>query len=179
MSRIGNAPVAIPKGVTISQSGRTLSAKGPKGTLSFDVPEGITLEQADGRLVFKRKGDDQRTRALHGMARARVANLVQGVAAGFTRELEIIGVGYRAAVKGQTLELTLGYSHPISYALPDGVKAEVTKDGKVILSGIDRVALGQTASDIRDFRPPEPYKGKGIKYADETILRKEGKRGKK
>ncbi|MBC8069411.1 MAG: 50S ribosomal protein L6 [Deltaproteobacteria bacterium] len=179
MSRIGNAPVALPKGVTVSQSGTTISAKGPKGTLSFEMPAGITLEQSADRIVFKRGAEDRRSRAMHGMARARVANLVHGVAQGYTRELEIIGVGYRAAVKGQTLELTLGYSHPISYALPDGVKAEVTKDGKVILSGVDRVALGQTASDIRDFRPPEPYKGKGIKYAEETILRKEGKRGKK
>jgi large subunit ribosomal protein L6 len=179
MSRIGNAPVALPKGVTVSQSGRTVSAKGPKGTLSFEMPDGITLEQGTDRIVFKRGGEDRRSRAMHGMARARVANLVHGVALGYTRELEIIGVGYRAAVKGQSLELTLGYSHPISYALPDGVKAEVTKDGKVILSGVDRVALGQTASDIRDFRRPEPYKGKGIKYAEETILRKEGKRGKK
>ena|SRR5690242_55353 len=179
MSRIGNAPVTVPKGVTITTSGRTLSAKGPKGTLSFEMPDGISLEQGDGKLVFKRGGDDRKSRAMHGMARARVANLVTGVAAGYTRELEIVGVGYRAAVKGQTLELTLGYSHPISYQLPDGVKAEVTKEGKVILTGVDRVALGQTASDIRDFRPPEPYKGKGIKYASENILRKEGKRGKK
>jgi large subunit ribosomal protein L6 len=179
MSRIGNAPVTIPKGVTVTTSGRTLSAKGPKGTLSFEMPDGITLEQAEGKLVFKRGDDERRTRAMHGMARARVANLVHGVAQGYTRELEIIGVGYRAAVKGQTLELTLGFSHPISYQLPDGVKAEVTKEGKVILTGVDRVTLGQTASDIRDFRPPEPYKGKGIKYASETILRKEGKRGKK
>ncbi len=179
MSRIGNAPVTLPKGVTLTTVGRTVSAKGPKGTLTFEIPDGVTMEQADGRLVFKRAGDDNRSRAMHGMVRARIANLVTGVATGFTRELEIIGVGYRAAVKGQVLELTLGYSHGVSYQLPAGVSAEVAKDGRVILTGADRVALGQCASDIRSFRPPEPYKGKGVKYAGETILRKEGKRGKK
>lgn len=179
MSRIGNAAVAVPKGVTLTTAGRTVSAKGPKGTLSFEIPEGVEMEQADGRLTFKRAANDNRHRAMHGMVRARVANLITGVSTGFTRELEIIGVGYRAAVKGQVLELTLGYSHGVSYTLPDGVKAEVTKENKVILTGADRVALGQCASDIRDFRPPEPYKGKGVKYAEETILRKEGKRGKK
>ncbi len=186
MSRIGNAPVAVPKGVTLTTAGRTVSAKGPKGTLNFEMPDGVTMEivpasgaQADGRLVFKRAAEDGRSRAMHGTVRAQVANLVTGVSTGFTRELEIIGVGYRAAVKGQTLELTLGFSHGVSYVLPEGVKAEVTKDNKVILSGSDRVALGQCASDIRSFRPPEPYKGKGVKYAEETILRKEGKRGKK
>lgn len=179
MSRIGNAAIAVPKGVTLTTSGSTLSAKGPKGTLSFEIPDGVTMEQADGRLTFKRAANDGRSRAMHGMVRARVANLITGVSTGFTRELEIIGVGYRAAVKGQVLELTLGFSHGVSYPLPEGVKAEVTKDNKVILSGSDRVALGQVASDIRGFRPPEPYKGKGVKYAEETILRKEGKRGKK
>jgi large subunit ribosomal protein L6 len=179
MSRIGNAAVPVPKGVTLTTSGRTVSAKGPKGTLSFEMPDGVKMEQADGRLTFTRAANDNRHRAMHGMVRARVANLITGVSTGFTRELEIIGVGYRAAVKGQVLELTLGFSHGVSYPLPEGVKAEVTKDNKVILSGSDRVALGQCASDIRDFRPPEPYKGKGVKYSDEVVLRKEGKRGKK
>ncbi len=179
MSRIGNAPVTVPKGVTITIKGQNISAKGPKGTLSFDVPAMITIEHQGDVIRFRRNAENQGARAMHGMARARTANLVNGVAAGYTRELEIIGVGYRAAVKGQSIELTLGYSHPISYALPDGVKAEVTKEGRVILTGIDPVVLGQCASDIRDYRPPEPYKGKGVKYVEETILRKEGKRGKK
>lgn len=179
MSRIGNAAITVPKGVTVTVTGPKLSAKGPKGSLDFVVPDGVTLENKDGRLTFTRAANDNRSRAMHGMVRARIANIITGVSTGFTRELEIIGVGYRAAVKGQVLELTLGYSHGITYNLPEGVKAEVTKDGKVILTGHDRVALGQCASDIRDFRPPEPYKGKGIKYAEETILRKEGKRGKK
>jgi large subunit ribosomal protein L6 len=179
MSRIGNAPIAVPKGVTITTSGRTLSAKGPKGTMSFDIPPGITFEQADGQLRFKREYESQKVRALHGMSRARTAAVVTGVSTGFTRELEIIGVGYRAAVKGTSIDLTLGFSHPITVKLPEHVKAEVTKEGKLILSGPDPISLGQVASDIRRYRPPEPYKGKGIKYAEETILRKEGKRGKK
>lgn len=179
MSRIGNAAITVPKGVTVTIGGGKVNAKGPKGTLEFVMPDGVSIEQKDGRITFARAANDNRHRAMHGMVRARVANLITGVSTGFTRELEIIGVGYRAAVKGQLLELTLGYSHGVSYTLPDGVKAEVTKEGKVILSGSDRVALGQCASDIRDFRRPEPYKGKGIKYAEETIVRKEGKRGKK
>lgn len=179
MSRIGNAPVTVPKGVTVTIKGQNISAKGPKGTLSFDVPAIITIEQQGDTLRFKRNAENQSARAMHGMARARTAKLITGVATGFTRELDIIGVGYRAAVKGQAVELTLGFSHPISYPLPEGVKAEVTKEGRLILSGIDPVVLGQCASDIRDYRPPEPYKGKGVKYVEENILRKEGKRGKK
>ena len=179
MSRIGNAPITVPKGVTISTSGSTLSAKGPKGTMTFDVPPGIELEQKDGTLRFKRANDSQKVRALHGMARARTAAVVTGVSTGFTRELEIIGVGYRAAVKGQSIDLTLGFSHGINVKLPEHVKAEVTKEGKLVLTGPDPVKLGQVAADIRSYRPPEPYKGKGIKYAEENILRKEGKRGKK
>ncbi len=179
MSRIGNAPITVPKGVTITQSGRTLSAKGPKGNMSFDIPLGITLENKDGTLRFKRENESQKVRALHGMARARTAALVTGVSTGFTRELEIVGVGYRAAVKGQSIDLTLGFSHGINVKLPEGVKAEVTKEGKLVLTGPDPISLGQVASDIRSYRAPEPYKGKGIKYAEENILRKEGKRGKK
>ncbi|MBK6918143.1 MAG: 50S ribosomal protein L6 [Deltaproteobacteria bacterium] len=179
MSRIGNAPVTVPKGVTLTTAGRTVSAKGPKGQLSFEMPDGVTMEHKGDQLTFTRAANDSRHRAMHGMVRARLANMIAGVGTGFTRELEIIGVGYRAAVKGQSVELTLGFSHGVNYPLPDGVKAEVTKDNKLILSGCDRVVLGQVASDIRDFRPPEPYKGKGVKYAEETIIRKEGKRGKK
>jgi large subunit ribosomal protein L6 len=179
MSRIGNAPVAVPKGVTVTTTGRTISAKGPKGTLSFDVPAEVSFENKDGVIRFKRSGETQKIKAMHGMARARTAAMMTGVSTGFTRELEINGVGYRAAVKGQSIDLTLGYSHGISVKLPASVKAEVTKEGKLILTGPDAVELGQVAADIRGYRGPEPYKGKGIKYLEETILRKEGKRGKK
>ncbi len=179
MSRIGNAPIAVPKGVTVSTQGQTISVKGPKGNLSFTVPTGITFTHEDSEIRFKRASDSQNHRAMHGMARARTANLVVGCSQGFTRVLEINGVGYRAAVKGNTVDLTLGFSHGISYALPAGVTAEAGKDGKLVLSAADKTVLGQAAADIRRFRPPEPYKGKGVKYENERIIRKEGKRGKK
>ncbi len=159
--------------------GRTLSAKGPLGTSSFEMPPSIQFAIEDGKISFRREGEDRRQRALHGMTRAMVANLIKGCSQGFTITLDIVGVGYRANVKGQTVELTLGYSHGISYVLPAGVKADV-KEGRLILTSVEKARLGQVAADIRNFRPPEPYKGKGVKYADETILRKEGKaRGKK
>ena len=179
MSRIGNAPVTIPKGVTLKTTGRTISVKGPKGELSFEVPHRISFTLENDVLKFTRATNSRTDRALHGTARARTANLVKGVTEGFTRILEINGVGYRAAVKGPKIDLTLGFSHPISYPLPASVKAEVGKDGQIVLSGPDKVALGKAAADLRSFRPPEPYKGKGIKYMEERIIRKEGKRGKK
>ncbi len=179
MSRIGNAPITVPKGVTVKADGQTISVKGPKGSLSFTVPDGITFAHEGAELRFSRQGNDRTQRAMHGMARARTANMIKGCAEGFSRVLEINGVGYRAAVKGKNVDLTLGFSHPISYPLPEGVSAEVTKDGKLVLSAADKAALGQVASDIRDFRPPEPYKGKGVRYENERIIRKEGKRGKK
>ncbi len=179
MSRIGNAPVTIPKGVTVNMAGRTISVKGPKGELSFEVPHRIQFSIEDEVLKFSRPTNSRTDRALHGTARARTANLVKGVTDGFTRTLEINGVGYRANVKGSKIDLTLGFSHPISYPLPEGVKAEVSKDGQLVLTGPDKVALGKAAADLRSFRPPEPYKGKGIKYMEERIIRKEGKRGKK
>ncbi len=179
MSRIGNAPVAIPKGLTVTTQGQTISVKGPKGSLSFTVPEGISFTQEGSSIRFTRASDSNRLRAMHGMARARTQNLMMGCSQGFSRALEINGVGYRANVKGNTVDLTLGFSHGISYALPAGVSAESGKDGKLVLSAADRSVLGQVAADIRRFRPPEPYKGKGVKYEDERINRKEGKRGKK
>lgn len=179
MSRIGNAPIAVPKGVTVNTQGQTISVKGPQGSLSFTVPEGISFTHEDALIRFKRASDSRTHRAMHGMARAQTANLMTGCSQGFKRTLEITGVGYRAAVKGNSVDLTLGFSHPISYPLPAGVSAEVTKDGKLVLSAADRSALGQVAADIRAFRPPEPYKGKGVKYENERIIRKEGKRGKK
>jgi len=179
MSRIGNLPIAVPAGVTVKAQGQTISVKGPKGSLSFTVPEGISFAHEGAEIRFSRASDSRTHRAMHGTARAQTANMVTGCTQGFTKILEINGVGYRALVKGNKVDLTLGFSHPISYPLPDGVKAEVTKDGKLVLSAANRATLGQVAADIRGFRPPEPYKGKGVKYENERIIRKEGKRGKK
>ncbi|MCA9688408.1 MAG: 50S ribosomal protein L6 [Myxococcales bacterium] len=182
MSRIGKTPIKIPKGVQITTSGQHVAVKGPKGSLSFDVPEpiGLTLEGDVMTFVRKDEKDESRqTRAFHGMSRAMVANMVTGCSEGFTRVLEIIGVGYRAAVKDKKIDLTLGFSHPVSYELPDGVTADF-KDGKLTLMSANKALLGQVASDIRRWRPPEPYKGKGIRYLGEHIIKKEGKaRGKK
>jgi large subunit ribosomal protein L6 len=180
MSRIGNAPIAIPKGIKVQTEGQTIAVEGPKGKLSFVVPEPITFAVEDEILSFKRPNDQRNVRALHGMARAMTNNMVVGVSDGFKRTLEIIGVGYRATVKGTNIDLTLGFSHPISYPLPEGVTAEVDKDGKLHLSSANKALLGSVAADIRRFRPPEPYKGKGVRYLGERIIRKEGKaRGKK
>lgn len=179
MSRIGNAPIDVPKGVTIKTEGTRISAKGPQGELSFDVPDRISFSLENNVLTFNRRTNNRTDRSLHGTARARVANIITGVAVGFKRVLEIKGVGYRAVSKGRTVDLTLGFSHPISYQLPAGVKAEVAKSGDLTVSGPDKIAVGKAAADIRRFRPPEPYKGKGVKYSDEVIIRKEGKRGKK
>jgi large subunit ribosomal protein L6 len=179
MSRIGNQPVSIPKGLTVSTKGQTISVKGPKGNLSFTVPEGISFTQEGQQIRFSLGSETNRLRALHGMARARTQNLMVGCSQGFSRVLEINGVGYRANVKGKTVDLTLGFSHGISYPLPEGVTAESNKDGKLVLTAADKSVLGQVAADIRGFRPPEPYKGKGVKYENERIIRKEGKRGKK
>jgi large subunit ribosomal protein L6 len=154
--------------------------KGPVGGLSFEVPSAIKFSVADDTIKFARPNNDRHNRSLHGMARAMTNNMVVGCSAGFHRTLEIIGVGYRAAVKGKQIDLTLGLSHPVSYPLPDGVKAEIDKDGKLQLSSADKALLGRVAADIRRYRPPEPYKGKGIRYSTENVVRKEGKaRGKK
>ncbi len=179
MSRIGNAPVSIPKGVSLNLEGRTVKVKGPKGELSFDLPEGIDCSVEASQARFTRSSNARPYRAKHGMARAIVANMVHGCATGWTRKLEINGVGYRAAVSGDGLDLTLGFSHPIRHPLPKGVSAQVEKDGSIVLTAADKALLGQVAAEIRRYRPPEPYKGKGIKYAEERILRKEGKSGKK
>ena len=181
MSRIGNRPVEIPKGVTVTPAGQRLSVKGPLGSLSFDVPQPITYEVAGNRVSFKRPNDEREVRALHGLARAMTNNMVLGCSRGFKKVLIIEGVGFRAAVKGNKVDLTLGFSHPISYPLPDGVKAEVDKEGKTLtLSSPDKSLLGSVAADIRAYRPPEPYKGKGVRYEGEHIIRKEGKaKGKK
>ncbi|HEU0037274.1 MAG TPA: 50S ribosomal protein L6 [Kofleriaceae bacterium] len=182
MSRIGRKPIEIPKGVSITITKDAVSAKGPKGTLSMSRSshlKAIDVKQTkdeDGKdvIVFERKGDEGPTRAAHGMMRALVSNMLNGVTNGFTRTLEINGVGYKAELKGPKVVLSLGFSHPIEYTLPEGISAKVDKNN-LILSGIDKQAVGAAAAKVRSFRPPEPYKGKGIKYAEETILRKAGK----
>src|SRR5690242_19161837 len=179
MSRIGRKPVVIPKGVQVSITKDSVSAKGPKGSLSMKRHKAIEIKQSkdeDGKdvVVFERKGNDGPTRAAHGLMRALVGNMLTGVTEGFTRQLEINGVGYKAEIKGTNLTLSLGYSHPIEYKLPEGITAKTDKN-LLILSGIDRQQLGGAVAKIRSFRPPEPYKGKGIKYVEETIVRKAGK----
>ncbi len=178
MSRIGRKPVEIPKGVQVSITKDAVSVKGPKGTLNLKRHKAIEIKQAkdEGKdvIVFERKGVEGPDRAAHGLMRALVSNMMKGVTDGFTRQLEINGVGYKAELKGPSVVLSLGFSHPIEYKLPEGVSAKVDKN-LLILSSIDREKLGGAAAKIRSFRPPEPYKGKGIKYVEETILRKAGK----
>jgi large subunit ribosomal protein L6 len=176
MSRIGKHPVAIPSGVEIQLSGQTLTAKGRLGTLSLAVSGEVTATIADGAVTIAPKDDSKRARAMWGTTRALVNNMVTGVANGFTRNLEINGVGYRAAVQGSTLNLQLGYSHDIPYPIPQDVRITCERPTAITVTGADRQRVGQIAAEIRAFRPPEPYKGKGIKYSDETIRRKEGKK---
>lgn len=178
MSRIGKKPIVVPGGVKVALSGRTVKVEGPKGRLEREMHDQVEIKiEADQILVAPK--DPAAGGALQGLSRTLIANMVEGVTKGFTKGLEINGVGYRAELKGTTLNLALGYSHPVEYALPKGVSAEVDKQTKITLSGIDKELLGATAAKIRSFRPPEPYKGKGIKYADERILRKAGKAGAK
>jgi large subunit ribosomal protein L6 len=174
MSRIGRRPVSIPSGVTVTCQGGQVSVKGPKGTLAGPVPRGIGVEVADGQVKFGRPDDQPKTRALHGLARAAVANMIQGVTSGFVRELEIQGVGYRAEVKGKKLVMALGFSHPVEMAIPEGLAVSV-QEGRIKIEGSDRGRVGQFASDVREVRPPEPYKGKGIRYVGEQVRRKVGK----
>lgn len=179
MSRIGKQPIEIPAGVKVSIDNLSVSVTGPKGTLSRNLLDKVTLELNDKFLTVSRVDDSITSRAAHGLSRTLVSNMVIGVTKGFERALEINGVGYRAEVKGDVLNLSLGYSHPINFQLPSGITVEVDKMTKLLVKGIDKELVGQTAAKIRDFRSPEPYKGKGVKYADETILRKAGKTGKK
>ena len=174
MSRIGRRPVPIPSGVTVSSQGGSVSVKGPKGTLAQLVPAGIRVEVAEGQVRFTRPDDATPTRALHGLARASVANMITGVTQGFLRELEIQGVGYRAEVRGKKLVLALGFSHPVEMAIPEGLAVSV-QENRIKIEGSDRGRVGQFASDVRDVRPPEPYKGKGIRYVGERVRRKAGK----
>ena len=176
MSRIGRKPLPLPKGVTVTSTGGKMAVKGPKGELARPVPTGVTLKVDAGKVVVERADDSRENRAKHGLVRAHLANMVKGVTDGWTRELEINGVGYRAEVAGDTVNMALGYSHPVVFKLPKGITAKVDKN-RLILSGSDRDTLGQTAAKVRELRPPEPYKGKGVKYVEEVIARKVGKAG--
>jgi large subunit ribosomal protein L6 len=177
MSRIGKLPIAVPKGVTVELSEDAISAKGPKGTLSVALPPLVNINQEDGTLTVSRANDDQSSRAMHGLARTLINNLVTGVSTGFSRAIEINGVGYTVETKGNYVIFNLGYSHPIYYEVPEGVSIALDGKTKLTVSGADKQAVGSSAAKIRSFRPPEPYKGKGVKYVDEVIRRKDGKSG--
>lgn len=179
MSRIGRLPIAIPDGVEVKIDGQTVSAKGPLGTLSVTVRPEITVKMENGSVVVTRNNEQRETRALHGLSRTLVANAINGVKTGFEKKLEIVGVGYRAQMQGTTLNLVLGYSHPINIEPPQGIKIEVDQNTKIRVSGADKRMVGDIAALIRSKRPPEVYKGKGIKYEGEHIRRKVGKTGKK
>ena len=179
MSRIGKLPIAIPDGVKVSFKDSVINVEGPKGKLSRVVMEGVTINMSAGSVVVDRVDESKNSRSAHGLTRTLIDNMVIGVTKGFEKGLEITGVGYRAEAKGDTLNLSLGYSHPINFLLPQGVNVEVEKMTKIFVRGTDKELIGQTAAKIRSFRPPEPYKGKGIKYVGESILRKAGKTGKK
>ena len=180
MSRIGSAPITVPAGVDVSVTGRTISVKGPKGTLSREIPGNITVETDGDTLKVARPDDENKTRAMHGLTRSLVNNMVIGVTEGYKKELEIHGVGYRAEAKGPSaLRLNLGFSHPVDVAAPEGITFDVPQQTQIIVNGIDKEIVGQVAANIRSIRKPEPYKGKGVRYSGERILRKAGKAGKK
>jgi large subunit ribosomal protein L6 len=180
MSRIGKSPITVPAGVDVTVASGTVTVKGPKGTLSFGVPGAITVRQDDATLLVERPDDERENRSLHGLTRSLVNNMVVGVTEGFTKELEIIGVGYRAEAQGPNkLRLALGFSHPVIVDAPEGVTFEVPAPTRVIVKGIDKETVGQVAANIRSIRKPEPYKGKGVRYLGEKVLRKAGKTGKK
>ena len=176
MSRIGKKPVPVPAGVTANVAGQIVTVKGAKGELSFTVPDDVSVAMENGAVAVQPRSQSKRARSLWGTSRARIANLVIGTTAGFEKKLEINGVGYKAAVNGKVLKLSLGYSHDIDYAIPEGVAIVTPKATEIIITGIDKQVVGQTAAEIRDYRGPEPYKGKGVKYAGEFIFRKEGKK---
>ena len=180
MSRIGKSPINVPSGVDITISGRQISVKGPKGTLEREIPGEITVRQDGETLVVERPDEERESRAMHGLVRSLVNNMVLGVTDGFVKQLEIIGVGYRAAAQGPTtLDLALGFSHPVKIQAPDGITFEVPAPTRVVVKGIDKEKVGQVAANIRSIRKPEPYKGKGVRYAGERVMRKAGKTGKK
>ena len=178
MSRIGKLPVAIPAGVKVSLDGNKMTVQGPKGSLTQELHERMSIAVETERIIVSRPTEDKKDCALHGLTRALINNMVVGVTAGFSKELQINGVGYRAELSGKVLTLSLGFSHPVVYPLPEGIAVVVEKQTKLTINGIDKQLVGSAAAKIRSFREPEPYKGKGIKYADEHIVRKAGKAGK-
>ena len=177
MSRIGSSPISLPAGVEVKIDGDIVVVNGPKGSLTQVVNSTITVAVDGGTLTVSRANDERENRALHGLTRALINNMVIGVTEGYSKELTAVGVGYRAALKGKTLELLVGFSHPVNIEAPDGITLEVPEPTKIIVSGIDKQKVGQVAADIRAVRPPEPYKGKGIRYVDEYVRRKAGKAG--
>jgi large subunit ribosomal protein L6 len=177
MSRIGKLPVTVPAGVTVTQNGNQITVKGPRGTLSRSLPQVITLTQENGTLTATRPSDDPQHKALHGLTRSLVSNMVEGVTKGFQKTLEIVGVGYKAETRPYGLQLALGFSHPVEYRAPEGIKLTATNPTTVVIDGADKEVVGQVAAEIRSLRPPEPYKGKGVKYQGETVRRKAGKAG--
>lgn len=178
MSRIGKKPIELPKGVKLELKDGIVSVQGPKGQLERPLLAGLELEMTDGQALVKRLSDDKRSRSYHGLMRTLVANMVDGVSKGFEKKLEIVGIGYRSELKGTMLVLYLGYSHPIEFPLPEGISAEVEKQTQVTIKGINKELVGQISAKIRDLRKPDPYKGKGVKYANEVLRKKAGKTGK-
>ncbi|WP_398471757.1 50S ribosomal protein L6 [Tardiphaga sp.] len=176
MSRVGKKPVAIASGVTANVEGQTVKMKGPKGALQFVVHDDVSVELKDGKITVAPRAETKRARSLYGTARAQISNLLEGVTKGFEKKLEITGVGYRAALQGKNLQLALGYSHDVVYQIPEGITITVPKPTEINVAGIDSQRVGQVAAEIRSYRPPEPYKGKGVRYSDEFIFRKEGKK---
>ena len=176
MSRVGSNPVEVPSGVEVAINDRSITAKGKLGQLSFEITDSVTMAMEDGRVVVRPVDQSKSARALWGTTRSRIQNMVSGVSEGFSKNLEITGVGYRAAVQGQSLSLQLGYSHDVDYPIPEGITIKCEKPTSIAISGADKQRVGQVAAEIRAYRKPEPYKGKGIRYSDEIILRKEGKK---
>lgn len=177
MSRIGKKPVTIPKGVTVTLDGSKIKVKGPKGELSRSLPGAMRVSMKDNEVLVERPSDENEHKALHGLTRTLVANMIEGVTAGFSKQLEIVGVGYKAETRAYGLQLSLGFSHPIEYRAPAGIKLTAPQPTQVTIEGANKEMVGQVAAEIRGFRPPEPYKGKGIKYAGEQVRRKAGKAG--
>jgi large subunit ribosomal protein L6 len=175
MSRIGKQPIALPPKVKVEVKGQKVSVEGPKGKLQFDLPHHTSLKVEGGNVLVSRSSDDAQARALHGLSRALVNNMVKGVSEGFVKKLEIQGVGFKAAVQGKTVNMTLGYSHQINYPIPDQIKVVVEENTKITIEGPDKQVVGQVASELRSYYPPEPYKGKGVRYVGEHVTRKEGK----
>ena len=175
MSRIGKQPIAIPPKVKVEVAGQQVSVEGPKGKLNWQLPRRTSLKVEEGKIIVSREGDDAQAKALHGLSRALVNNMVRGVTEGFVKKLEIQGVGFKAAVQGKNVTMSLGYSHPIVFPIPEQIKVTVDENTKITVEGPDRQVVGQVAAELRSFYPPEPYKGKGVRYADEHVIRKEGK----